>query len=302
MPEPTRLARRRPTSPAGCAGPGRSSARRGRSPPGGRRGSRRGRGAAACRPSTSPTRRPPRPSRSKRSSSSAARARAPPRRTGRRSRPIIRRFSAPVCSSSTRRVLAGQADRAADPAAARRRRRTRRRARCPRRGGSASTRIRTVVVLPAPFGPSSANTRAALDAQVDAVEDAHVAVGLLQADRLDRRFVGHRPPRRRSIAYCVRISAYGIHSRRWRSRTRGRAETDSGLPASIEAAWGLRERPAQGPEAGAEPRADRRRGGRRSPPPRASRAVSMSRVAERARRRPRCRSTATSRPRTSCSR
>ena len=78
-------------------------------------------------------------------------------------------------------------------------------------------------------------------------------------------------------------------------------ETASGLPASIEAAWGLRERPARGPKpalslerivaAAVDVAAAEGIG-----------AVSMGRVAPRARLVARCRSTATSRPRTNCSR
>ena len=59
-------------------------------------------------------------------------------------------------------------------------------ARCRRRACSSVVRMRTAVVLPAPFGPSRPSTRAGRRAQVDAVERDHVAVGLAQAVGLDR--------------------------------------------------------------------------------------------------------------------
>ena len=66
--------RRAPRSPprarSGCAGRGRSSARRGTAPAGGRRAPPRGRGGGACRRSRSSTSRSPASARSKRSSSS----------------------------------------------------------------------------------------------------------------------------------------------------------------------------------------------------------------------------------------
>ena len=77
-------------------------------------------------------------------------------------------------------------------------------------------------------------------------------------------------------------------------------ETESGLPASIEAAWGLRERPARGPKPGLS----LERIVAAAVDLAASEgiaAVSMSRVA-RALGRPPCRSIATSRRRTSYSR
>ena len=43
-----------------------------------------------------------------------------------------------------------------------------------------------MVVLPAPFGPRSAKTRAFGDLEVDAVEDDLLAVGLAQPGRADR--------------------------------------------------------------------------------------------------------------------
>ena len=45
--------------------------------------------------------------------------------------------------------------------------------------------MRTHVVLPAPFGPSSAEHGAVRDRQVDAVERQHLAVGLPQPLRED---------------------------------------------------------------------------------------------------------------------
>ena len=46
-------------------------------------------------------------------------------------------------------------------------------------------RIRTAVVLPAPFGPSRPKTLPCLDAEVDAAKGFDVAVALAQAGGLD---------------------------------------------------------------------------------------------------------------------
>ena len=128
-------------------------------------------------------------------------------------------------------------------------------------------RIRTVVVLPAPFGPEQREDGAARDRQVDAVEDPHRPVRLLEADRLDRvvchvtaySFHGRS-------AYAIRSTAYGIRRTRMASTTEGwrhgRRQRVTGLPASLAAAWGRRGRPAKGPKPALSLAADRRRGGR----------------------------------------
>ena len=141
--------RARPTARCGRAGPARWSARRGTAPRAGRRASRPGRGGGACRRS--------------RSSRGARRRRrgellqqlvgARPRRAAPRwwSSPIITRFSRPVSRPST------VASCAARPSS----RRTRRRPRHvepatraePASGRVSVVRMRTAVVLPAPFGP-----------------------------------------------------------------------------------------------------------------------------------------------------
>ena len=51
--------------------------------------------------------------------------------------------------------------------------------------------MRTAVVLPAPFGPSSAEHRSALDPQVDAAERLHVLVRLCEALGLDCELLRH---------------------------------------------------------------------------------------------------------------
>ena len=102
------------------------------------------------------TSRPAASARSNASISSRARSRAS-RRPSRNRRPIISRFSEPVCSPSTaadwpvrliwRRTASG-AVRTSYPATIA----------VPRSGASSVDRILTSVVLPAPFGPSSAWT------------------------------------------------------------------------------------------------------------------------------------------------
>ena len=57
--------------------------------------------------------------------------------------------------------------------------------RVPPSGGSSVVRMRTAVVLPAPFGPSRPSTLPACDAQVDAAERLDVAVALAQPLCLD---------------------------------------------------------------------------------------------------------------------
>ena len=124
---------RLPQLERGCAGPGRSSARRGRAPAGARRAPPRGRAGGACRRSTSCATRPPASTRSKRSSSSCARrlrrARAA-RRTGARPSRGSRRRSG--CRRPPRTGRPGRSARAARRR--RRRRRARRRARVPASG------------------------------------------------------------------------------------------------------------------------------------------------------------------------
>ena len=59
--------------------------------------------------------------------------------------------------------------------------------RCPPLGGSSVVRIRTAVVLPAPFGPEQPEHGPGLDREVDPAQRLDVAVGLAQALDLDRR-------------------------------------------------------------------------------------------------------------------
>ena len=107
---------RSPTSPAGCGGQDRSSARRGTRPRVGRSGSRPGPGVGACRPSRSRHGgRRPRRGRTARASRVRGLSARPSRIVS--SRPIISRFSRPVCTLVDRRVLAGEADPAPDLAA-----------------------------------------------------------------------------------------------------------------------------------------------------------------------------------------
>ena len=86
-----------------------------------------------------------------------------------------------------RRDLAGEADRGPGPRRARGRRRTRRPGPRPRRREISVERMWIAVVLPAPFGPSSANTVPSGDVEVDAVEDDLLAERLAEAADLDRR-------------------------------------------------------------------------------------------------------------------
>ena len=53
--------------------------------------------------------------------------------------------------------------------------------------GSSVASIRSVVVLPAPFGPSTPKISPRLDVEVDAVDGALVAEGLHQAAGVDGR-------------------------------------------------------------------------------------------------------------------
>ena len=92
-----------------------------------------------------------------------------------------------------RRVLAGQADAAHAARAASRDDVEPGDARRPGVGLSSVVRMRTAVVLPAPFGPSSPSTLPAGAREVDAAEGAHLAVSLLDAARLDGELWGHRP-------------------------------------------------------------------------------------------------------------
>ena len=92
---------RRPTCPRAWPGRGRWSARRGRSPPGGRRGSRRGRAGGACRRSRSWRAGRRRRSGRTRRAAPAARACAPRARRGRAAGRSARGSGVPVRSSST---------------------------------------------------------------------------------------------------------------------------------------------------------------------------------------------------------
>ena len=60
----------------------------------------------------------------------------------------------------------------------------------PRPGGSSVVRIRTAVVLPAPFGPSSPSTVPRGHRQVDAPQRADLAERLGQALDKNRRIAG----------------------------------------------------------------------------------------------------------------
>ena len=175
-----------PTGSAGCAGPGRSSARRGTAPAGGRRARRPGRAGGACRRSrSSPGASRRRSGRTARAARPRARARPrgacgraarpsrgsrsrsgsrPPRRTGRpgRSWRAARRRRASTSSPTTRAV--------------------------PASGLSSVVRIRTAVVLPAPLGPSRPEHAARLRGEVDAAEGPHRSVRLLESLDDDRFF------------------------------------------------------------------------------------------------------------------
>ena len=147
---------RRPTWPRAWPGRGRSSARRGRRRPGGRRARRRGRGGAACRRSRSwrPGRRP----RSGRTTRAARPRGARASRVDRSSSwPIMTRFCMPVRSSSTDanwpvspiccRTCCGCVATSKPATRA-----------VPESARSRVARMRTAVVLPAPFGPSTPST------------------------------------------------------------------------------------------------------------------------------------------------
>ena len=140
---------------SGCpAGRGRWRARRGRAPAGRRAASRRARAAGACRASTCP--------RAGRRRRRAPRAAAPRRRAMRGS---------PAIAASARRWLRPRAARDARPRPRGSRRRCGRARRARRSGGPAIVAVpavgrarprtmRSVVVLPAPFGPEEAGHRA----------------------------------------------------------------------------------------------------------------------------------------------
>ena len=148
---------RRPTCPRAWPGRGRWSARRGRSPTAGRRGSRPGRAGGACRRSRSW--RAGRRRRSGRTRSSSSAARGPRlRRVRSSSRPISTRFCVPVRSSSTEAYWPVRPIVCADLRRRRGPRRSRRRGRVPASGRSSVARMRTAVVLPAPLGPSTPST------------------------------------------------------------------------------------------------------------------------------------------------
>ena len=130
-----------------------------------------------------------------------------------------------------RGVLAGEADRAADAAAvgddvepgdARR----------ARIGRSSVHRSRTVVVLPAPFGPSSEKTVPGRTLQVDAGQHGRLAVGLAEPRGLYCVWHTHN---------CVGYTQFDA------ARKRARRPP---LPASLDAAWGRRARPTKGPKPG----------------------------------------------------
>ncbi len=121
---------------------------------------------------------------SKRSISCSTIARAAPRRWPRR-RAISRRFSAAVrflssaancpVSEITRRTRSASATTSCPAIRA-----------LPASGRSSVASIRTIVVLPAPFGPSSETTVPGLDAQVERVDGGEVAEALRQAFGFDR--------------------------------------------------------------------------------------------------------------------
>ena len=164
-----RAPRSSPRAGAGCAGRARWWARRGTAPAGARPARRRGRGGGACRRSRSSRggRRPR--SASKRSSSSPARS-----RDGRAAEVVEPPDHLEVLearSGSRRPPRTGRRGRSAS--AARRRPRTTSRPATravPPSGGSSVVRMRTAVVLPAPFGPEQAEHGARRGAQVDAAE------------------------------------------------------------------------------------------------------------------------------------
>ena len=183
----------RPTWCAGCAGRGRSWARRGRSPAASRRASSPGRAAVAFRRSRStPACRRRRRGRTR---SSSSRHPAPPRRAAEMvqvgHQPQVLLAGQQVVD---RRELPGDSDRRPHPVGVGDARRGRRRAPARRRPRIRVDRIRTIVVLPAPLGPSRAKTVPSATVKVDAVEHDRLPERLAHAGDLDRRCAraGHR--------------------------------------------------------------------------------------------------------------
>ena len=204
------------------------------------------------------------------------------------SRPIMRRFSSPVCSSSTAaywpvRLIA---------------RRTRRR--------SATTSSPATRAVPA---SARAAWRGSARSWSCRRRSGRAARRRCRGGRAGRR----RRARTLAVGLAEARGLYGLSSCRvlhnlrriytvdLRKDTQVTTESIHALARSLAAGVGAASAPDQGPEARPEPRADRRRRRSRSPTPRAS---APSRwAAWRASSAPRrCRSTATSRPRTSCSR
>ena len=155
-PGPHQLRDRCPHRRCGWWGRGPWWARRGRSPAARRPGSSPGRAGGACpRSNSSPA--GPSPRRGRTARSAPVRAGGRPRRPRCISLPIMTRFSRPVCSSSTAaywpvRLITARTFAASRttswPATVAR----------PPSGRDSVVRMRTVVVFPAPFGPSRAST------------------------------------------------------------------------------------------------------------------------------------------------
>ena len=204
---------------------------------------------------------PPRPGRT---APAARRRRAGPRARPRWCRSAIRsRFSSPVSRLSTAEnwPVTPIAARTASGSAARSWPATARPAR--RRRAISVDRICTVVVLPAPFGPSSAKTVPCGDVQVDAVEHDLVAVGLAQAGGRDRRsggvVMGVSFERRRSGAADddVAEGGAGAHLDGLVGRRRARRRSSSALRTRPKR--GVHVEPGGGALGGCRPRSRRAR-------------------------------------------
>ena len=164
----------------------RSSARRGRSPLAPGQGLPRGRAGGACRPSRCRPGAPLPSPRPKRSSSSRARRLACAAAEAGQATDRVQRFSSPVCRASTEAYWPVRLIRLRTSLRCARTSKPATRA-SPPSASSSVARIRTVVVFPAPFGPSSAKTRPAGDDEREVLQHPHASERLCQGRQFNCR-------------------------------------------------------------------------------------------------------------------
>ena len=192
-----------------------------------------------------------------------------------------RRFSTPVSSSSTAancpvRLIAARTSAACRttslPATYA----------VPASGLSSVDRMRTVVVLPAPLGPSRASTSPSRDVEVDAVEHGEVAVGLAQSSGDDDGCT------HRDLLFCVwrKLCVYFIHTCRIGSQggVVDDIEASSDPPAAREAEDARREAEALRRDREKAERAEAKEAERAPARPREGRRATRRRTCENAAR------------------